>query len=139
MKEADHSQEKPTLEATQRLFEHWRENRPKARSRIPPELWQTAINQIGPHSLNEVSRALRLSYTDLKKRSEAQSSSAVPVAPPATPRFVELTWNKPPIPVSECKMEVENREGKKLTLTIRNETAGLNAIALAKGLWELTS
>jgi hypothetical protein len=140
MDEAKHSTETSTLEETRRQFEQWRASREKSRTRIPPELWQQALNLIGSYSLNQVSRTLGLGYTDLKKRYAAESTPSVnPVPPPATPRFVELTLNKPLSAVSEYVMEVEDREGKKLRLTIRDESAGLNVIALAKGLWEMTS
>jgi len=130
---------KHSLEEAKRRFAHWRETRPKRRGRIPAELWQTAIGLIGPYSLNEVSRALNLNHTDLKKRHEAQCAGAPPLDHPLEPRFVELACTEPVSRVSDCVMEVEGREGRKLKLTIRDESAGVDLLALAKGLWELSS
>jgi hypothetical protein len=48
-------------------MEAWR-NDPKKSRRIPQELWQAAVELSKEYSINQISKALRLSYTDLKKR-----------------------------------------------------------------------
>ena len=103
------------------------------------ELWQTAIDLIGPYSVNEVSRVLKLNHTEVKKRYEAQAAPAKIDAPPPDSRFVEFAWDAPMGRVSDCVLEVEGREGRKLKLTVRDEGAGLDVLALAKGLWEATT
>lgn len=63
----------PTLESVQERFESWRSHRSK-RERIPEYLWEAAARACEVHSVAHVSRRLRLSYTDLKKRVSSKSS-----------------------------------------------------------------
>ena len=71
------------LEEVRDQFEHWRRSREK-RSVIPDALWQAAILLFPKYSFCQISKALRLNYTDLKHRVEAHRSSfeqsAVPEA-----------------------------------------------------------
>jgi hypothetical protein len=139
MENVAQSQEVPTLEEAKRRFALWRETRPNGKSRIPADLWQTAIDLVGPYSMNEVARGLKLNHRALKDRHEAQQlrAGSPDASPPA--RFVEFPWNIPASHVSDCVLEVEGREGRKLKVTLRAEGAGLDVLALAKGLWEMTT
>jgi len=128
-----------TLEEAKRRFEHWRASRLKGRSRIPTELWQTAIDLVGRHTVNEVARALKLNHRELKSRHEVQHPPAARPATSPTPRFVELPWSAASGGVTDCVLEVEGREGRKLRVTVRDEGSGLDVLALAKGLWEATA
>ena len=139
MESAAQWHEIPTLEEAKRRFEHWRETRPKRKSRIPPDLWQTAIELVGPYSLNQVARGLKLNHRDLKNRHEARHPPDGSEETTATPRFVEFPWTPPASHVSDCVLEVEGHEGRKLKLTVRDEGVGLDVLALARGLWELTT
>ena len=71
-------------------FEHWRQSRANRHERIPQPLWDEAIalSRVLPDS--RVTKRLRLSQTDLKKRRLAQSPSPAmkSAEPPAT--FIEL-------------------------------------------------
>jgi hypothetical protein len=57
-----------TLESVQQQFTDWRASRSSKREQIPQRLWQAAVRLCQVHSINHVSRSLRLSYTALKKR-----------------------------------------------------------------------
>ncbi len=57
-----------TLESVQQQFTDWRASRSSKREHIPERLWQAAVQLCQVHSINHVSRSLRLSYTALKKR-----------------------------------------------------------------------
>ena len=57
-----------TLECVQQQFSDWRASRSSKREHIPDRLWQVAVHLCGDHSINQVSRSLRLSYTELKRR-----------------------------------------------------------------------
>lgn len=57
-----------TLESVQQQFTDWRASRHSKREHIPDRLWQAAVRLCRVHSINHVSRSLRLSYTALKKR-----------------------------------------------------------------------
>ncbi len=56
------------IETVQERFEAWRSGRANRREPIPQHLWQAAAELCRDHSITHVSRQLRLSYTDLKKR-----------------------------------------------------------------------
>ena len=60
--------ETPSLETTKQQFQAWREGRRTRRDRIPQHLWQAAVNLCEKHSINHVSRQLRLGFSELKKR-----------------------------------------------------------------------
>ena len=53
-------------------------NDPKKSRRIPQELWQAAVGLSKEYAINQISKALRLGYTDLKKRIMAQSKENMP-------------------------------------------------------------
>lgn len=57
----------PTLEEVSAQLEHWRQIKRNHREPIPKKLWQAAAELSRQHSISSVSKALRLSYTDLKK------------------------------------------------------------------------
>jgi len=71
-------------------FEHWRQTRATAYERIPPPLWDEAIalSRVLPDS--RVTKRLRLSQTDLKKRRLAQSPSPAIQTDAQAPTFIEL-------------------------------------------------
>lgn len=56
-----------SLEAVRADFEHWRATRKKF-GPIPEELWSAAVDLTESHPVTKVSQALRLNYTDLRKR-----------------------------------------------------------------------
>lgn len=57
----------PTLEEVSAQLEHWRQIKRNHREPIPKKLWQAVVELSRQHSISSVSKALRLSYTDLKK------------------------------------------------------------------------
>jgi len=62
-----------TLEAVAKHFEQWRRSKRKG-ERIPERLWSEAVSLVGTYSISKVTRALRLSATDLNKRREGIES-----------------------------------------------------------------
>ena len=56
-----------TLEAVAKHFAHWRRKKTNG-ERIPEELWNQALALLGNYGISQVSRTLRLSYTELDKR-----------------------------------------------------------------------
>lgn len=57
----------PTLDEVRNQLENWRKNKRNHREPVPKDLWQAAAELARKHSINTVSKALRLSYADLKK------------------------------------------------------------------------
>ena len=88
-----------TLSAEQRLSElaerldQWRQTKTKRSDPIPEALWSQAITLTQTLPLHHVSKALRLSRYDLKKRIDRLDAPSQPSAPPIN--FLEL----PPIRV----------------------------------------
>lgn len=73
------------LAAVVRRFEHWRRTRPAAagrEARIPDELWAAAVAVAREEGVHRVSRAVRVEYLKLKRRSEqvttAECTAVVP-------------------------------------------------------------
>ena len=56
-----------TLEAVAKHFAHWRRKKTNG-ERIPEELWNQALTLLETYGISQVSRTLRLSYTELDKR-----------------------------------------------------------------------
>lgn len=115
----DHlAQAEQALSQLAERFEHWRQTRANPYQRIPQALWDEAIalSRVLPDS--RVTKRLRLSQTDLKKRRLAQSPSPATKtdAQPAT--FIELAPpSSGPAPVSAPMLvEFERPDGARLRL-----------------------
>jgi hypothetical protein len=119
------------LEEVREQFEHWRRSREK-RSVIPDALWQAAILLFPKYSFCQISKALRLNYTDLKHRVEAHRSTFEQSAVPE-PAFVELDLSGPIRP-AECIVEMEDQKGAKMRMHFKGE-AGLDLLELGKAFW----
>jgi len=83
----DQHTENITLKSVQKQFEAWRSGRAKKREPIPQHLWQAAAGLCKEYSIAQVSRELRLSYTDLKKKIRNDNSTSA--------RFVEIETTFP--------------------------------------------
>lgn len=68
------SDKRPTIKTVQKHFEAWRSGRGNKREPIPRHLWQAAVDLCQEYSIAQVSRQLRLSYTDLKKKMRKDDS-----------------------------------------------------------------
>jgi hypothetical protein len=119
------------LEEVRDQFEHWRRSREK-RSVIPDALWQAAILLFPKYSFCQISKTLRLNYTDLKHRVEARRSTFEQSAVPE-PAFVELGL-RGPIHPAECIVEMEDQKGAKMRMHFKGE-AGLDLLELGKAFW----
>ena len=139
MNQAGISEEKPTLDEVRRRFQDWRATRPKRTSRIPAELWQMAVDQVGPYSLNRVSRLLGVNHTALRERYEATHPFEAGLVSSPETKFVEVSFPERAQRVSGCVLELEGTGDRKLRLTLRDETGSLDVLALAKGLWEMAA
>jgi hypothetical protein len=119
------------LESVKVQFDAWRSNKKNERERIPKELWEAAIEIVGPYSINEVATHLRLNYTDLKKRMPGNScQSSLKLNPSA---FMEIPCD-PPNMQSECIIEMEDDKGCRMKMSFRGETR-LDLMELGKAFW----
>jgi hypothetical protein len=112
----------PTLEEVRQLFEQWRREK-RGRDSIPPALWKAAVALATKHSINEISRHLRLSYTELKAR--VNNPSLVPS--PKHPDFIELAA----VPCRECTVELEKLTGERMRIR-----GNFNVMELAHNFWK---
>ena len=98
------SQHPDTLEEARELFAAWR-NKPHRARKIPEDLWTVAIGLCRRHSICAVSKALRLSYKDLKVRVREDDGALSPKP------FVDLGMLLPPQAglVVECEDGARNR------------------------------
>ncbi len=106
---------RPTLEAVQELFDRWRKDK-RGRDPIPDALWEAAVLLSAKHSINEISKQLRLNYNDLKAR--AKGHHHVPDAA----AFIEFAG-------VQCIIEME-RLGERMKIT-----GSCNVMELVREFW----
>jgi len=99
-----------TLETVQEHFESWRTSRSSRRDPIPEHLWQAAVRLCRYHLVSHISRRLRLSHSELKKRTLRESSPrpdflSINLTPPATP--VAYGWH----------MECQRADGARMCIS----------------------
>jgi hypothetical protein len=80
-------EQKVTIEDVRKQFEQCRQTI-KKRSVIPDHFWEAAIALSKYHSPSKISQALRLDYSDLKKRIERSRSEHLPET--IQPKFRQL-------------------------------------------------
>ena len=131
MKFTEFSSKNSTLEEIRDQFETWRKTREK-RTTIPDVLWEAAVSLSPRYSLCQVSKALRLNYSDLKLRVQA-SQSFLQSSPVIDPAFIDLGL-KNPISPAECTIEMEDQNGAKMRMYFKGE-AGLDLLELGKVFW----
>jgi len=116
----------PTLEDVRSKLEHWRKVKRNHREPIPKDIWQAAADLARKHSINTVSKALRLSYTDLKDHVYGCPKPR-PAKKEKTP-FVELGQ---PFLVPEATIEMETKKGSRLKICFKGRT-DFDLMTLAK-------
>ncbi len=112
------------VEKARRKFVAWRGNR-KARSRIPEELWTSAVVAARDVGINQACKALRLDYYALKRRVVASSKSP---SVEASSRFVEL--GVAPL-FTEWAIEMDNGNGGRMRVAARS-VSGPDVVALSR-------
>jgi len=121
-----------TLSEVKEKFELWRKTR-KNRKPIPRELWDTAANLSETHSINQISKALRLNYTALKKRVNKMEATEACIQKGQASSFVELNFEQPPL-VSECIVEMQDCSGAKMRMCFKGKT-DFDFLELGKAFW----
>ncbi len=121
----------PDLEETRNQLTYWRESKKSPREPIPEGLWEKVKDLAIKYSINEVSKNLRLNYTDIKKRILGSNYKTVSRKKPAS--FIELPSEKL-FTQSECIIEMEDKSGCKMKMCFRGET-NLDLLELGKAFW----
>ena len=123
--------EQGLIELTER-FEHWRRNRSNTHERIPATLWDQAVALSEVLSIRRVTKTLRLSATDLKKRRQAYRGGPLAATGGATP-FIELT--APGLVGSSAadgpQVELERPDGLRLRIRYGAGAAALGEVVRA--------
>jgi hypothetical protein len=115
-----------SLSKAHRRFEQWR-NRNKPRTRLPAELWSSAVELAREHGVNRTAKALRLDYYSLKKRLAGVGEEGDP-----SPEFIEILPEMSSAPAAGCTMEIDDETGATLRLRVHGaEFPDLAAITRA--------
>jgi hypothetical protein len=123
----------PSLEAIRCQFKEWRETRRNRRERIPEELWSAAVELRKQYPVNQISRALRLNFTDLKKRILEQDTHFSKREKLSSDNFIELNWESG-FTSSECVIEMEDTSGSKMRMSFKGNS-NLDLLELGKAFW----
>lgn len=120
------------LSRARQCFEQWRsQHRP--RTKLPAELWSSAVLLAREHGLSKTAHALRLDYYSLKKRFDAADEPEEKVSA-ATADFIELLPAELSSPRVECTVEVEDGSGAKMRIHVTGpEVPDLSS--LSRGFW----
>ena len=109
----------PTIEEVSAQLEHWRQIKRNHREPIHKKLWQAAAELSRLHSISSVSKALRLSYTDLKKHVYG-SSKPRPTNKERPSAFIELECIQPFLG-AETIIEIEVEKGSKMRICFKGK------------------
>lgn len=124
-----------SLEQVQQRFESWRLRR-KKRTRIPRTLWQAAVSLSEEYSINHLSKALRVNYTELKKKVVNAQTAKKETSGISSSPFIELPV--PAAPLTESTIEMIKSDGSVMRIQIKGIT-DLNWVELSKAFWAMDS
>lgn len=119
------------IAAAQAQFEKWRQST-RPRSRIPDELWATAVDAAEAHGVYQTARCLHLSYSVLKQRLEEQRP-AVSQQQEMGSGFVEVMAPLSGLPTN-WSVELRGHSGDTLRLEMQG-AAQPDLMALIRGFW----
>ena len=112
------------FDRTCRDFERWRQRRPRG-ARIPPDLWQEALELAAEHGVSKTSQWLRLDYYAVQRRLAARQAKTPAAARPLA-EFVEVSLPARG-PFGRCQVEMCDSGGE----AMRIEISGLSATDMA--------
>ena len=107
-----------SIETVAARLAEWRENRPSVSARIPADIWDDAVGLAKQIGVAKAAVALRVGYTDLKRRVERKSqSTSCPTS------FVEVVSSGLE-PLGECALEVTSSSGSTIRVAMKSPTPG---------------
>lgn len=107
--------EQTGLERVQAAMDVWRARKHRG-ERIPAAIWQAAALESKRHGVTRVCRALRLGYSELKRRTVAIAETATTPLE-QRPAFKELSAG-PATMGAGCVVEVEKPNGTRLRVSV---------------------
>ncbi len=114
-------------------FKIWRDTR-KQKSRIPDELWSSAVSLSNRYSIHSISKALHVNHTALRDRVSSWRTNR---SQETLSCFIEV-----PLPqsssASQCLVEMENRSGEKMRMHFSGGI-GVDLLGLSQNFWERRS
>jgi hypothetical protein len=117
------------LEVVRRRLDQWRRTRPH-RSRVPEDLWMSAVEVARRIGVSRTAGILRLNYCLLKRRVEI--SGEIQPAREAV-EFMEVL--APRVQGGcECRIELEHPEGARMRMEIKG-SAMPDLVALSRSFW----
>ena len=122
------SKEKQRLETVQDQFSAWRKTR-KKRGPIPESLWDAAVSLVDDFSINELSKALHLNYSNLKDHIETIQNNSL--EEPCLPTFIEFPPLNPPQDSVEVRLELE-KEGARMKVHVKG---AIDVASLVQTFW----
>jgi hypothetical protein len=125
-----------SLEQVQQRFESWRQRR-KKRTHIPQSLWKAAVALSQEYSICQLSKALRVNYTALKKQ-VIKSKDTVPSTSKvfSSSPFIELP--APAAPLIESTIEMIKSDGSVMRMHVKGAGC-LDLVELGKAFWAIDS
>jgi hypothetical protein len=118
-----------SLRELRERFERWREKRQK-QGQVPEELWKAAVRVAQENAVSRVSRELGLDYRKLKMRVE-KGVAAQGINRNLSSEFIELDISGLSIVGLECVVELEEVNGAKMKMHLKNVT-GISPVELVK-------
>ena len=121
----------PVFIEIRKQLETWRSADSKGKA-IPKQIWDSAVKLAQQHKVSTVSKALRLSYGDLKRRAypaHAQKNKKNI----SKPSFIELDLKRSTSP-QECILEMEDSRGAKMKIHLKGQHE-LDLAGLGRAFW----
>jgi hypothetical protein len=123
------------LAAVRACLESWRASR-KRGERIPGAIWEVVLPLARAHGINPVSKALHLDYSVLKQRLGFSEAVAKDVA--TDPKFVELKGPACSPSLGECRIEMEDRCGGRMSVRVALSSPS-DVAAWVEAFWRRSS
>lgn len=109
-----------TLEELKNQLESWRANKKNHREPIPKKLWQAAADLARDGSINQVSKALHLSYADLKYHLYGPQASKHKIKQKDI-SFIEIKHSQP-LSETPVTIDIENKKGVRMRICLKEST-----------------
>jgi hypothetical protein len=130
------------LEALSNRVEHWRKQRDGGRSKVPEDLWNSAVEVARGAGVHATSKALRLNYYSLKDRlvlADGEAPSQKEAGSGATFVEVQMPSVRAPIPRESAAggqtvVELVGTGGDRMRIDVTG-SSNVDVVGLARAFW----